>query len=94
MNKKTRQSGTFSRLLSYIIRNSGWMFAVVCGAVVVSTGAGVLGSMFTQVVIDDYITLFYSWISRTTPACSAPFLPWEQSTWWAWSVPSCITGSW
>lgn len=56
MNKKTRQSGTFSRLLSYIIRNSGWMFAVVCGAVVVSTGAGVLGSMFTQVVIDDYIT--------------------------------------
>lgn len=56
MNKKTRQSGTFSRLLSYIIRNSGWMFAVVCGAVVASTGAGVLGSMFTQVVIDDYIT--------------------------------------
>lgn len=33
------------------------MFAVVCAAVVISTAAGgVVGSMFTQIVIDDYIT--------------------------------------
>lgn len=52
--KKTR--GTLGRLLVYIIRSSGWMFAVVCVAVVISTAASVAGSMFTQVVIDDYIT--------------------------------------
>ena len=32
------------------------MFGVVCIAVVLSTAASVLSSMFTQVVIDDYIT--------------------------------------
>lgn len=52
--KKTR--GTLGRLLAYIIRSSRWMFAVVCVAVVISTAASVAGSMFTQVVIDDYIT--------------------------------------
>ncbi len=56
MNEKKQQRGTFGRLLSYIIHNSGWMFPVVCIAVVISTAAGVLGSMFTQIVIDDYIT--------------------------------------
>ena len=53
---KTSNKGTFRRLLSYIIRNSKWKFGVVCVAVVISTAAGVLGSMFTQAVIDDYIT--------------------------------------
>lgn len=52
--KKTR--GTLGRLLAYIVRSSRWMFAVVCVAVVISTAASVAGSMFTQVVIDDYIT--------------------------------------
>lgn len=56
MNKTKKQQGTFIRLLSYIIRNSKWMFGVVCVAVVISTAASVLGSMFTQIVIDDYIT--------------------------------------
>lgn len=56
MNKTNKRSGTLRRLLSYIVRNSRWMFAVVCIAVVLSTAASVLGSMFTQVVIDDYIT--------------------------------------
>lgn len=56
MNKIKGRRGTFGRLLSYIIRNSKWMFAVVCIAVLISTAAGVLGSMFTQIVIDDYIT--------------------------------------
>lgn len=51
-----KNKGTFGRLLSYIIRNSKWKFGIVCIAVVISTAAGVLGSMFTQVVIDDYIT--------------------------------------
>ena len=56
MNKTNKRSGTLRRLLSYIVRNSRWMFAVVCIAVVLSTAASVLGSMLTQVVIDDYIT--------------------------------------
>lgn len=56
MNKSGKQKSTFGRLLSYIIRNSRLMFITVCIAVVLSTAANVLGSMFTQVVIDDYIT--------------------------------------
>lgn len=56
MNNANKQHGTLFRLLSYIVRNSKWMFAVVCIAVIISTAAGVLGSMFTQTVIDDYIT--------------------------------------
>lgn len=55
MNKKKSKS-TFGRLLSYIIKNSKWKFGIVCVAVIISTAAGVLGSMFTQTVIDDYIT--------------------------------------
>ncbi len=56
MNKSGKQKSTFGRLLSYIIRNSRLMFITVCISVVLSTAANVLGSMFTQVVIDDYIT--------------------------------------
>lgn len=56
MNNKKKTQSTLGRLLTYIVRNSKWMFAVVCVAVVISTAASVLGSMFTQVVIDDYIT--------------------------------------
>ena len=56
MNNAKRQRSTFGLLLSYIVRNSKWMFAIVCIAVIISTAAGVLGSMFTQIVIDDYIT--------------------------------------
>lgn len=56
MNNTKKQRGTLFRLLSYIVRNSKWMFAVVCVAVIISTVAGVLGSMFTQIVIDNYIT--------------------------------------
>lgn len=56
MSKTKQKQGTFRRLLSYIVRHSKWMFAVVCIAVVISTAASISGSMFTQVVIDDYIT--------------------------------------
>ena len=56
MSKAKKLKGTFRRLLTYIVRNSKWMFVVVCLAVIVSTAAGVLGSMFTQIVIDDYIS--------------------------------------
>lgn len=56
MQTVKRRRGTFGRLISYIVRNSGVLFAVVCVAVIVSTAAQVLGSMFTQIVIDDYIT--------------------------------------
>ena len=56
MNKTSRQRSTFRRLLSYIIRNAKILFFIVCVAVVLSTAANVSGSMFTQTVIDDYIT--------------------------------------
>lgn len=56
MNKTVKKRSTFGRLLSYIIRHSKILFAIVCVAVVLSTAANVAGSMFTQTVIDDYIT--------------------------------------
>lgn len=56
MNKTSKQRSTLGRLLSYIVRNSKVMFMIVCVAVVLSTAANILGSMFTQIVIDDYIT--------------------------------------
>ena len=56
MNKTSRQRSTFRRLLSYIVRNAKILFFIVCVAVVLSTAANVSGSMFTQTVIDDYIT--------------------------------------
>ena len=56
MNKTVKKRSTFGRLLSYIIHHSKILFAIVCVAVVLSTAANVAGSMFTQTVIDDYIT--------------------------------------
>ena len=56
MNKIKTNQGTLRRLFSYIVRNSKWMVIVVCITVVLSTIASALGSMFTQVVIDDYIS--------------------------------------
>ena len=56
MKTKTHARGTLGRLMSYIIKNSKGLFAIVCVAVIISTVANVVGSMFTQIVIDDYIS--------------------------------------
>ncbi len=56
MKQTNKKRSVFGRLLSYIIRNSKTMFIIVCIAVIISTGTNIYGSMFTQRVIDDYIT--------------------------------------
>ncbi len=47
---------TLKRLLSYIFRDYRFHFMAVVLFIVISSVAGVLGSMFIQRVIDDYIT--------------------------------------
>lgn len=47
---------TMKRLLSYIFKNHKMQFMFVIVCILISTLAGVAGSLFLQVVIDDYIT--------------------------------------
>lgn len=47
---------TMKRLLSYIFKNHKMQFMFVIVCILISAFAGVAGSLFLQVVIDDYIT--------------------------------------
>ena len=49
------QGKTIKRLLSYLGRGYQVRFAVVLLCILLSAVAGVLGSMFLQTLIDDYI---------------------------------------
>lgn len=44
------------RLMRSIFSEGGWLFAVVVVCILVGAIAGVAGSVFTQILIDDYIT--------------------------------------
>lgn len=56
-NKKTRLSAkTVKRLLSYITKQYKLQFMLVLICILVSALANVMGSMFLQTLIDDYIT--------------------------------------
>ena len=48
-------SATIKRLLNYIISHARIVFIVACICVLVSTAANVIGSMFIQVLVDDFI---------------------------------------
>jgi ATP-binding cassette, subfamily B, multidrug efflux pump len=48
--------GTVHRLLRLILSAGGWRGPVVLAAILVSAAAGVAGAVFTQVLIDDFIT--------------------------------------
>ncbi len=50
------KKGTFKRLLSYITKNYKKQFIAVFVCIILSSTASVLGSLFLQVLIDDYIT--------------------------------------
>ncbi|MGM0123999.1 ATP-binding cassette, subfamily B, bacterial [Enterococcus sp. AZ194] len=47
---------TLKRLFSYMVKNYRWQLILVMIFILVSTYANVRGSLFLQVVIDDYIT--------------------------------------
>ena len=49
------QKGPLSRLMEYVLRNHKKAFAFVFLCIVISTVASMIGSMFIQVIIDDYI---------------------------------------
>lgn len=55
MKQNKNSKGTVRRLLGYIAEQHKKLFTVVIVSVLVSVGAGLAGSMFMQVVIDDYI---------------------------------------
>lgn len=48
--------GTVHRLLRLILSAGGWRGPVVLAAILVSAAAGVAGAVFTQALIDDFIT--------------------------------------
>ena len=57
MNNKNKNKGnTTKRLLSYIGKSYKLYFAIVIICILFSAIAGVIGSLFLRVVIDDYIT--------------------------------------
>ncbi|NLC52769.1 MAG: ABC transporter ATP-binding protein, partial [Firmicutes bacterium] len=54
--KAAGQGPTLKRLISYITRKYKGYFALVLVCILLSSLAGVAGSLFLQVLIDDYIT--------------------------------------
>ena len=56
MNKPQIKKGTIKRLLSYITKKYKKQFIAVFICIILSSIANVLGSLFLQTLIDDYIT--------------------------------------
>lgn len=56
MSKPTIKKGTIKRLLSYITKNYKKQFAIVFICIIISSVASVAGSLFLQILIDDYIS--------------------------------------
>lgn len=54
--KERKQQSTMKRLMTYITRKHKFKFIIVLLSIIVSSLAGVLGSLFLQVVIDDYVS--------------------------------------
>lgn len=56
MNKEKRfDFGTIKRLFGYIVKGNKLSLVVVCICIIVNTIAVVAGSLYLQVLIDDYI---------------------------------------
>jgi len=64
MNKPSIKKGTLKRLISYIIKKYKFSFILVIICIILSSVAGIAGSLFLQVLIDDYITPL---LSETNP---------------------------
>ena len=56
MSKPIIKKGTIKRLLSYITKNYKKQFAIVFICIIISSVASVAGSLFLQILIDDYIS--------------------------------------
>jgi len=54
--KPKANTSTIKRLLSYIKKDYQGLFWIVIIAILISSAAGVIGSLFLEVLIDDYIT--------------------------------------
>lgn len=55
MRQNKDAKGTLHRLMEYIVSRHRAKFMMVIGAIIVSAAAGAAGSMFVQVIIDNYI---------------------------------------
>lgn len=56
MKKNKIKKGTVKRLLSYVTKNYKKQFIIVFICIIISSVANVAGSLFLQILIDDYIT--------------------------------------
>ncbi|HHT49717.1 MAG TPA: ABC transporter ATP-binding protein [Firmicutes bacterium] len=56
LEKPKAQGKTVKRLFSYLTRKYKWYFALAMLCILLSSLAGVAGSLFLRVLIDDYIT--------------------------------------
>jgi hypothetical protein len=56
MHKQGNKMLTFKRLLRYITSNYAFACTLVIILILVSTAANVMGALFIQRLIDDYIT--------------------------------------
>lgn len=54
--RPTIQKKTIKRLLSYVTKKYGGRFFLVLICILISAAAGVAGSLFLEILIDDYIT--------------------------------------
>lgn len=55
MNKKL-DIGTIKRILKYITENYKWLFIIVLITILINTIANTAGSLYLEVLVDDYIT--------------------------------------
>ncbi len=55
MKQNKNAKGTLRRLMDYIVARHRVQFVTVIAAITISVAAGVAGSLFVQVIIDDYI---------------------------------------
>lgn len=53
--KQQNKKGSISRLMEYVARRHKKAFALVIVSIIISAIAGIAGSMFIQIIIDDYI---------------------------------------
>ena len=78
------------RLLSYLGGRHKAALAVVLVCILFSAVAGVAGSLFLEILIDDYISS--PWRTPPSAGCCGRFSPWPPSIWRACCPPIFTTG--
>ena len=75
------------RILSYMVLKHKVKFAFVMVCIIVSALATVMGSLFLQTLIDDYITPL---LGTANPDFGPMLGRWRPFTWWVFCAASCM----